>query len=146
MDLQRYSIRNHKRRKNTFEFTSKGVREVLKVVELQETDQPGVYNLSMGDMIGGKISYSNITNNKDTDIIMATVAYIIYMFTTANPARYIFIKGDTEVKTRLYQIYLSNNLRRVQEKFKVWGGNTDGTGFEAFKKGKTYGGFLVKRV
>ncbi len=68
MNLQPYPISYHKRKKNAFEFFSKGIRNVLKVVELQETDQPGVYNLAMGDMIGGMISYSSITDNKDTRI------------------------------------------------------------------------------
>ncbi len=146
MDLQSYPIKYYKRKENAFEFFSKGVRNVLKVVELQETDQPSVYNLAMADMVDGKLSYSNITNNKDTIIVMQTVAHIVQVFTSANPKRYVFVKGDTDVKTRLYQMYLSNNLNKVQEYFKVWGGNVDGTGFEKFRKDKNYGGFLVKKL
>src|SRR4051812_5455995 len=127
MDIRPYRISSYKGKKNTFKFISRGTKNVLKVVELQETDRHGIYNLAMGDQVAfGRISYSNITNNKDTDMVMQTVGHIIEVFTKANPQRYVFVRGDTPVKTRLYQIYLSNNLEKVQEWFKVWGGNEDG--------------------
>jgi hypothetical protein len=147
MDIRPYSVSSLRGRKNVYKFVSSGSRKVSKVVEFVETDSPGVYNLSLGDVwLTGEISYSNITNNKDTDRVMQTVAHIVQVFTKSNPERYVFVQGNTPVKTRLYQIYLSNNLEKVQQQFNVWGGKGDGTGFEVFKKGINYVAFLVKRV
>ena len=146
MNLQPYTITKYGTSKNTYQFISSGRSKILKVVELQVTDRTDVFNLAMGDMMHGEISYSNITNNNDTDRIMQTVGHIVQVFTLESPKGYVFVKGDTRAKTRLYQRYLSNNLEKVTEIFKVWGGDEDGSVFEIFTKGKNYGAFLVKRI
>jgi len=146
MNVQAYSIIKNERKRNTFEFVSQGERDVLKVVVLQKTDEVNVYNLAMGDLINGRVNYSNVTDNKDTAIVIQTIGEIVQMFTKNNYERRVFVTGNTPARIRLYRRYLSNNLEKVTDKFYVWGANDDGTGFEVFKKGKNYTGFLVQRV
>jgi len=115
------------------------------VVELQPTDIPEVYNLAMADKIRGKISYTHVSNNKDTEKVMETVGYIIQSYTLEYPQRRIFVTGNTPVKTRLYQMYLSKNLTKVQKEFYVWGQPASEAAFELFTKDKKYVGFLGKK-
>ena len=142
MNLQPYQV--SRKQNNVYEFKSIGRGLVKKVVELQETDQPGIFNLAMGDEIGGVIRYDNRTNNNDLDKVMETVGDIIKDFTLANPGLSVLVTGDQPAKTRLYQMYLSNNLDAVLKHFKVRGVNPDRTN-EMFTKDKNYAGFLVKR-
>lgn len=142
MNLQPYPF--SRKPNNVYEFESIGRWRVKKVVELQETDQPGIFNLAMGDEIGGVIRYDSRTNNNDLDKVMETVGDIIKDFTLANPRLSVLVTGDQPAKTRLYQMYLSNNLDAVLNHFKVRGVNSDRTN-EMFTKDKNYAGFLVKR-
>lgn len=145
MTLNRYGIRRHKTNENIFEFTSEGVKNILKVVEFQPTDTPGVYNLAMADKVRGKISYTHVSNNKDTEKVMETVGYIIQSYTLEHPERRIFVTGNAPAKTRLYQMYLSKNLSQIQKEFYVWAQPKAGATFELLKKGKNYVSFLAKR-
>ena len=142
MNLQPYPF--SRKPNNVYEFESIGRWRVKKVVELQETDQPGIFNLAMGDEIDGVIRYDSRTNNNDLDKVMETVGDIIKDFTLANPRLSVLVTGDQPAKTRLYQMYLSNNLDAVLNHFKVRGVNSDRTN-EMFTKDKNYAGFLVKR-
>lgn len=145
MEIKGYRVSKYKKSKYAYQFVSRGKREVTKIVELVETDQENVFNLSLGDLINGKISYTNITANKDVDTVMTTIADIVLSFTAVNPERMVYVTGNTDVKTRLYQIYISKKLEKVLEKFHIAGRKIDGTGFEVFEKGKNYNAFLVKR-
>lgn len=146
MEIEAYKIERSRRRKHVYEFISRGKVAILKVVEFQATNEFEVYNLAMADIINGKINYINVSDNKDTDRIMQTVAEIILSFTREDPERIIFATGSTPARTRLYQRYLSRNVKQVQEIFAVAGLKVDGTGFEIFTKGKNYNGFLFKRL
>ncbi|MEJ7682618.1 MAG: hypothetical protein WKG06_33130 [Segetibacter sp.] len=107
MNLNHYDISKHKTKENIFEFISEGVKNISKVVELQPTNIPEVYNLAMADKIRGKISYTHVSNNKDAEKVMETVGYIIQLYTLEYPQRRIFVTGNTPVKMRLSKcIYL----------------------------------------
>lgn len=75
-NLNHYEVRKLKSKENLFEFISKGIKNISKVVEFQETNIQGVYNLAMGDRINRKISHTNVSNNKDIEKVMETVGYI----------------------------------------------------------------------
>jgi len=145
MNIKAYQVIRSNRSKYAFEFTSRGIKNVTKIVELKETNERNIYNLSLGDILGGKVYFNNVTNNKDTDTVMQTIGDIVIMFTSAIKERMGFVMGNTPARTRLYQMYLSNNLEKVQEIFLVAGLKNDGTGYELFEKGKNYNGFLVRR-
>lgn len=142
MNLQPYQV--SRKQNNVYEFESIGKGRVKKIVELEPMEDPTIFNLAMGDDIGGFIRYDNRTKNNDLDKVMETVATIVQDFTLANPGISVFVTGNQPVKTRLYQMYLSNNLDAVLKHFKVSGLNPERT-FEVFTKDKNYAGFLVKR-
>ena len=144
MSLHPYNIAKYKNKPDAFTFVSKGIKDVKKVIQITATDLPNVYNLAMGDEISGEIDYTNRTNNGDTGRVMETIAHIILQYTATNPDRSVFVAGNTPAKTRLYQMYLSNNLQSVETVFEVYG-LMAGTSFEVFQKNKNFSGFLVRR-
>lgn len=146
MELDHYDINNYPGRDDVYWFKSKGLqREVIKIVEIQEMDVENRYNLSLGDYTNGEVNYSVISNNRDTKVVMASIALIVEEYTKQHPERELFVIGDTPLKTRLYQMHLSNNLHEIQKEFYVWGQRDIGMEFEIFEKGKQYTSFLVKR-
>ena len=145
MDLEHYHIK-HNRRKTLFWFTSTGMEKVIKVVEFQKMPDPVRYNLALGDYINNRVSYTNVTNNKDIEVVMASIAQIINDYTLTYPHREIYVTGDTEVKTRLYRRYVTRNLEEIEKLFYLWGQLKDSSELEGFRKGENYMGFLVKRM
>ena len=64
------------------------------------------FNLGFGDQdeSTGKINDLTISNNSDTDRILATVAATILEFTAHFPDAIVYVKGSTPARTRLYQM------------------------------------------
>jgi hypothetical protein len=82
---------------NTYEFTSKGpFGEIRKVVCFQTTEVVDVYNLAFGDKNGIQLDDLSVSNNGDKEIILATVAHLVVIFTEAFPYAWIFAKGSFE--------------------------------------------------
>lgn len=130
-----------------FEFTSIGPKgEIKKVVEYTKVSIDEIYNLGFGDydIEGNKIDDKVITNNNDSQKVLATVASTIYAFTGRYPQCWVFATGSTEVRTRLYRIGIANNLVELQTDFFVYGLKMDET-LEEFLIGEDYLGFLVTR-
>ena len=95
------------------------------------------------DPITGFISDLTVTNNGDSQKVLATVAATLYAFTDLNKEAIIIATGSTEARTRLYRMGITNNLKEISIDFTILG-LTD-IGWEEFKKNVTYGAFLVKR-
>ena len=133
-----------------YRFISSGPKgEIQKLVQFQLTDFPGIYNLSFGDLIGdGTIDDLTITNNKDRNKILATIAFTIYQFTSEFPDSWVFFAGSTPQRTRLYRIAISLNFHELSIDFEIWGVLRDRKGYltkQIFQKGMNYFGFLIKR-
>ena len=67
----------------TFDFISEGPRgSIKKRVEYKQMEQNQIYNLAFGDVNPetGKIDDKVVTNNKDSEKVLATVASTIYTF------------------------------------------------------------------
>lgn len=104
----------------TFEFESIGPNGVVaKVVHYVETGSEGVYNLGFGDKDPqtGHLDDLSITNNGDSQKVLATVASTLYSFTERYPTATVFATGSTTARTRLYRIGISNNLRDIEQDF-----------------------------
>ncbi len=90
-----------------YEFISEGPKgQIRKMVEYTATTVENVYNLAFGDYdetIGG-INDKVITNNGDSQKILATVASTVYSFTGKYPEAGIYATGSTIVRTRLYRM------------------------------------------
>ena len=104
------------------------------------------YNLGFGDYDEEKQEVNDrvITNNGDSLKVLATVASTVYTFTGRHPDAHIFATGSTEVRTRLYQMGITNNLVEIQKDFHVHGMRQDET-FEEFVVGEDYIGFLITK-
>ena len=132
---------------NIFEFTSEGPKgRIEKVVVYSEINLKNVYNLAFGDKdpFTGFLNDLTVTNNGDSQKVLATVAATLYAFTDEKPEVSIIATGSTVARTRLYRMGITNNLESIQQDFYIYG-LTDKKNWEAFRKNITYGAFLVRR-
>ena len=67
----------------------------------------------------------------------------VYAFTDKNPDVWVYATGSTAIRTRLYRMGIAKYLSEVKNDFDIYGELEDG--WERFRKGKEYRGFLVKR-
>ncbi|HEX8426016.1 DUF6934 family protein [Hymenobacter sp.] len=131
----------------SFEFDSIGPKgTVSKVVRYTEINLRSFYNLGFGDKdkLTGFVSDLTVTNNNDSQKVLATVAATLYAFTAAYPGATIIATGSTEARTRLYRIGIANNLETIKLDFEVLGLTAESE-WEPFRKSTTYGAFLVTR-
>lgn len=146
MKYQRYEYQTEDEL-HYFEFTSIGPKgEIKKIVEYTKVSVDNIYNLGFGDYDkeGNKIDDKIVTNNGDSQKVLATVVSTIYAFTGKYPEYWVFATGSTEVRTRLYRMGITNNLAELQVDFFVYGMKMDES-LEEFIIGEDYLGFLVTR-
>jgi hypothetical protein len=103
------------------------------------------FNLGFGDKDEqtGEINDEVITNNGDSQKILATVASTVYAFTDKHPDAMIYAKGSTNVRTRLYRIGITNNLLEIKKDFNVFG--LKNNQWHEFRKHTEYEAFLITR-
>lgn len=149
MDLEKYEYSTD----NTFasfEFYSQGPNgQIRKVVNYTHIDTwPNgamVFNLGFGDWDEHhqRINDLTVSNNKDRDKILATVAGTVLDFTNCYGTFPIVAKGSTAARTRLYQMGIAANLEVVEAHFSIFGLTPNG--WEKFEKGRNFEAFLVIR-
>jgi hypothetical protein len=130
----------------TFEFVSEGTKGLIhKLVRYQPTNLKDIYDLAFGDKdhTTGNIDDTVISNNGDSEKVLATVVATVYAFTDRYPNVWIYATGSTKSRTRLYQMGITKFLSEVNEDFEVLGELKDD--WEVFKKDVEYEGFLVRR-
>jgi hypothetical protein len=128
-----------------YEFVSRGPKgDFKKIVHFSRIEE-NVFNLGFGDLHEetGEISDIVVTNNRDSNKVLATVALIVNDFTLKYPYAFIVIKGSTHSRTRLYRMGISNHWHEIGKDFEVFG-LKDKT-WEAFEKRKDYEAFLIRR-
>jgi len=131
----------------TFEFVSEGKNGLIhKLVRYQPTNLKDVYNLAFGDKdhTTGDIDDSTISNNGDSEKVLATVVATAYAFTDKYPDTWIYATGSTKSRTRLYRMGITKFLSEVKEDFEVLGEHNGE--WETFRKSVEYEGFLVRRI
>lgn len=129
-----------------FKFTSEGIKgSIKKLVVYAQMLQRDVYNLAFGDYDeeANSIDDTVITNNNDSQKVLATVASTLYVFTDKHPNVWVYATGSNSVRTRLYRIGITSNLEEILDDFEVYG--LSGDTWQEFEKGKEYEAFLVKR-
>ena len=104
-----------------------------------------MYNLAFGDRDeeSGEIDDKSISNNGDSDMVLATVVSTVYAFTERYPDSWVFATGSTKARTRLYRRGLTKYLLEIRRDFQVFGLIDDE--WEPFEKDVNYEAFLVKR-
>ena len=107
-----------------FEFVSEGKNgKIKKVVRYNETNLKGMYNLGFGDYDEdtGLISDTVVTDNGDSEKVLATVAATVWAFIEMYPKAYIILIGSTPARTRLYRMGIAKYLSKISEDFEVQG-------------------------
>lgn len=104
------------------------------------------YNLGFGDLNEetGEIDDLNVSDNKDRDKVLATVASTVLEFMKRFPCAFIFARGSTPARTRLYQIAITANLEDIS-KFMIIKGYKGGQ-WHNFKSEINYEGFLALNI
>jgi hypothetical protein len=145
MKLDRYELKAEKSLMN-FEFISEGKKgQITKLVQYSETNLKGFYNLGFGDKnrFTGDIDDRIITNNGDSQKVLATVAGTVYAFTDKYPNAWVYATGISKTRTRLYRMGISSNLTDILIDFEVYG-LKEGE-WQEFEKDNEYEAFLVRR-
>ena len=99
----------------TFEFISEGPRGIIhKMIQFQETNEPNLYNLAFGDLNKEKSTIDDfaISNNGDSEKVLATVVGSVYAFFDRHPDAFLYAAGSTKVRNRLYRMVLPNFTKK----------------------------------
>lgn len=145
MKLPRYELKAEKSLM-VFEFTSEGPKgQIPKLIKFSETTLKGFYNLAFGDknLATGEIDDLVISNNGDSEQVLATIVSSVYAFTHNQNEAWIYATGSTKARTRLYRMGISKYLEEVKHDFHIYG-LWEGE-WQEFEKGIDYSAFLVKR-
>jgi hypothetical protein len=130
----------------TFEFISEGPNGLIrKMVQFTPTNLQGFYILAFGDKDSktGELDDLAISNNNDTERILATVAATVYAFTDKYSDAWIYATGSTKARTRLYRMGINKYFTQARKDFEILGQTEKH--WEAYEKDKDYDGFLVRR-
>ena len=145
MKLPKYALASSDKL-TTFEFVSEGQKGIIhKIVRYQPTNLKDIYNLAFGDKdhTTGNIDDTVISNNGDSEKVLATVAATVYAFTDKYPDVWIYATGSTKSRTRLYRMGVTKFFSEVNDDFEVLG-EREGD-WESFRENVSYEGFLVRR-
>ncbi len=145
MKLPRYELVAEKTLR-VFEFTSEGPKgRIQKLIKFSETALKGYYNLAFGDkdIEVGDIDDRIVSNNGDSEQVLATVVSSVYMFTEVYRDVWVYATGNTKARTRLYRMGITKYIDEVEKDFYVFG-QLEGE-WEEFKKDMNYTAFVVKR-
>jgi hypothetical protein len=145
MKLPKYPLASSDKM-TTFEFISEGPKGLIhKLVKYQPTNLKNVYNLAFGDKdhTTGNIDDVVISNNKDSEKVLATVVATVYAFTDKYPDAWIYATGSTKSRTRLYRMGIAKFISEIAIDFEVLGEREDNY-WEDFRKDVEYEGFLVR--
>ena len=107
-----------------FEFDSiSPQRQISKVVEYTPLPQnTNVYNLGFGDKKeDGTIDDLVVSNNKDMELVLATVIQTMFKFFEERPDKTLIFLGSTESRTRLYQMVIVKNIEEAEKVFQLRG-------------------------
>lgn len=145
MKLPRYELKSEKRLL-IFEFVSEGKKgEIHKLIKFSETSLKGFYNLAFGDkdQSTGEIDDLIVTDNGDSERVLATVVSAIYAFTDKYPNTWIYATGSSTSRTRLYRMGITKYFNDVKKDFFVYGLRNGE--WESFEKEIDYTAFVVRR-
>ena len=145
MKLDRYELKAG-RNLTTFEFLSEGAKgQITKLVQFQQMNLPNLYNLAFGDMnsLTGQLDDKVVTDNGDSEKVLATVVAAVYAFAGQYPEAWIYATGSTATRTRLYRMGINKYFDIVEEDFDIMGEHLNE--WEWYERGKDYQAFSVHR-
>ena len=145
MKLPKYQLKAEKSLL-VYEFISEGPKgQIPKLVKFSETNLKGLFNLAFGDkdQHTGEINDTIISNNNDSEKVLATVVATLYAFTDKHPDAYILATGSTKSRTRLYRMGITKYFNEIQKDYYIYGLRNEE--WEFFEKETEYEAFLAKR-
>jgi hypothetical protein len=145
MKLDRYELKSDDQL-TTFDFLSEGPKgKIEKIVQFSLIYQNNLYNLAFGDRnyLTGQIDDKIVTDNGDSEKVLATVVAAVYAFCERVPDALIYATGSTASRTRLYRMGINKYYDIVKEDFKIFGQSE--SEWEPYKKGKDYEAFVVQK-
>jgi hypothetical protein len=148
MKLERYQYlrSNNYQDYNFYSEGPKGyISKIVTFTIIPNTDPP-VYNLALGDVSAdtGELNDTVVSNNGDSNIVLATVANIVLEFCNHHGDSYIYARGSTSSRTRLYQMGIAGSWEEISTGFEVYG--LKDNVWQDFKPySVNYDAFLIKR-
>ena len=145
MKLDRYELKSDELF-TTFDFLSEGPKgKIEKVVQFTLIYKENLYNLAFGDRdyLTGQIDDKVVTDNGDSEKVLASVVAAIYSFCDKVPNALVYATGSTAARTRLYKMGINKYYDIVKEDFLIFG-QTESE-WETYEKGKNYEAFVVQR-
>ncbi|WP_353719234.1 hypothetical protein [Dyadobacter sp. 676] len=130
-----------------YKFISVGPKgKIKKIVIYSKTSSKDVYNLAFGDYVecDDDLDDLSVSNNRDTQKVLATVASTLFYFLRKHPAAWVFAKGSSEARTRLYRMGISANIKKVSVEFTILGYH-ETEGWENFVSGRAYESFMITK-
>jgi hypothetical protein len=107
-------------------------------------NNPDVYNLGFGDVQpDGTINDLFVSGNLDNEAVFRSIAMAAYTFFHSYPDKSVFAQGSTPSRTRLYRMMITKNLKKITERFYVFGLLKEQ--WESFIPGRDYQAFLIQR-
>jgi hypothetical protein len=129
-----------------YEFVNDGPKgQIPKLIKFSETALKGYYNLAFGDkdIETGEIDDRSVSNNGDSEQVLATVVSAVYMFSENKKEAWVYATGSTKSRTRLYRMGITKYIDDVISDFHVFG-QLEGE-WEEFQKDIDYTAFVVRR-
>lgn len=129
MDLPKYQL-SAENSLTVFEFVSIGEKgHIKKLIKFSETHLKDFYNLGFGDKNEetNQIDDKVVSNNGDSERVLATVVSAVYAFTDKNPEAWVYATYDKVIKD--FEIY----------------GLIDDQWYN-FEKGTDFDAFVIRRL
>jgi hypothetical protein len=147
MDIRGYEFKTNEGFLD-YEFYSDGPKgKIKKVVRFTPQNANGTtyFNLGFGDwdIVENQMDDLAVSNNHDKNQVLVTVAQIVLDFTISFPDLWIYAKGSTSSRTRLYQMAIVANWDRIAPLLYVLGYVNDK--WQPFQKKTNYEAFMVLR-
>ncbi len=145
MKLDRYEFKSGDKFL-TYEFLSEGPKgKISKLIQFTLVNQSSLYNLAFGDkdFKTGEIDDLVITDNGDSEKVLATVVASVYAFCDQFPEAWIYSTGSTAARTRLYRMGINKYFDIAAEDFEIFG--LTKSEWERFIKGKDYQAFVIQK-
>lgn len=123
MNLERYELQSGEELE-VFEFVSEGPKgRIPKIVQYFPTNYKDVYHLGFGDknLVTGSIDDTVVSNNNDSEKVLATVIATLYEFTDKHKDAFVYATGSTNSRTRLYRMGISKYLNEALKDFEIYG-------------------------
>ena len=145
MKIEKYPLKSENDL-TLFEFISEGPNGLIrKIIQFQKTNELNLYNLAFGDKDTqtGELDDLSISNNGDSEKVLATVVAALYAFFDKHPTAFVYATGSTIARTRLYRLGITRFYKEMVKDFYLYG--QVGDNFYEFEIGENYIGFLTER-